>query len=72
MPEIGGKGLFTEALENSLLAGEVDIAVHSLKDLPTELPQGLKLGAVCEREDPRDAWVTRADGPRNCRRSPGP
>ena len=63
MPEIGGKGLFTEALENALLAGEVDIAVHSLKDLPTELPQGLKLGAVCEREDPRDAWVARADGP---------
>lgn len=65
LPEIGGKGLFTEALENALLAGEVDIAVHSLKDLPTELPQGLKLGAVCEREDPRDAWVTREDGPRD-------
>lgn len=63
LPEIGGKGLFTEALENALLAGEVDIAVHSLKDLPTELPEGLKLGAVCEREDPRDAWVTRDGGP---------
>jgi hydroxymethylbilane synthase len=63
LPEIGGKGLFTEALENALLTGEVDIAVHSLKDLPTELPQGLKLGAVCEREDPRDAWVARDDGP---------
>jgi hydroxymethylbilane synthase len=63
LPEIGGKGLFTEALENALLAGEVDMAVHSLKDLPTDLPQGLRLGAVCEREDPRDAWVTRDDGP---------
>jgi hydroxymethylbilane synthase len=63
LPEIGGKGLFTEALENALLAGEVHIAVHSLKDLPTELPHGLKLGAVCEREDPRDVWVTRDDGP---------
>ena len=65
LPEIGGKGLFTQALENALLAGEVDIAVHSLKDLPTELPEGLTLGAVCEREDPRDAWVTREDGPQS-------
>jgi hydroxymethylbilane synthase len=65
LPQIGGKGLFTEALENALLAGDVDIAVHSLKDLPTDLPDGLTLGAVCEREDPRDAWVTREDGPQN-------
>lgn len=65
LPEIGGKGLFTEALENALLAGEVDIAVHSLKDLPTDVPQGLTLGAICEREDPRDAWVTREDGPQD-------
>jgi hydroxymethylbilane synthase len=63
LPEIGGKGLFTEALEDALLAGEVDIAVHSLKDLPTDLPEGLKVGAVCEREDPRDAWVTPENGP---------
>jgi hydroxymethylbilane synthase len=65
LPEIGGKGLFTEALENALLEGDVDIAVHSLKDLPTDLPPGLVLGAVCEREDPRDAWVTGEGGPRD-------
>jgi len=65
LPEIGGKGLFTEALETALLGGEVDIAVHSLKDLPTDLPEGLELGAVCAREDSRDAWVTREDGPRD-------
>jgi hydroxymethylbilane synthase len=65
LPEIGGKGLFTEALEDALLAGEVDIAVHSLKDLPTDLPRGLALGAICQRDDPRDAWVTREDGPRD-------
>lgn len=63
LPEIGGKGLFTEALERALLAGDVDLAVHSLKDLPTELPAGLKVGAVCPREDPRDVWLTRDDGP---------
>ncbi len=63
LPEIGGKGLFTEELEAALRAGDVDIAVHSLKDLPTEPAPGLKLGAVCEREDPRDAWVTAPGGP---------
>jgi hydroxymethylbilane synthase len=63
LPEIGGKGLFTEELEAALRAGDVDIAVHSLKDLPTEPAPGLKLGAVCEREDPRDVWVARSDGP---------
>lgn len=63
LPEIGGKGLFTEALEAALLSGGVDMAVHSLKDLPTDPADGLAVGAVCEREDPRDAWVTRADGP---------
>lgn len=63
LPEIGGKGLFTEALEHALIAGDVDLAVHSLKDLPTELPERLKVGAVCEREDPRDVWLARAGGP---------
>jgi len=62
LPEIGGKGLFTEELEAALLAGDVHVAVHSLKDLPTDLPEGLKVGAVCEREDPRDAWVARGGG----------
>jgi hydroxymethylbilane synthase len=63
LPQIGGKGLFTEALGHALLAGDADLAVHSLKDLPTELPAGLKVGAVCEREDARDVWLARADGP---------
>lgn len=54
------KGLFTKELEVALLNGEADLAVHSLKDLPTELPEGLRLAAVLEREDVRDLLVTRA------------
>lgn len=54
------KGLFTKELETALLAGEADLAVHSLKDLPTELPDGLRLAAVLERADPRDVLVVRA------------
>lgn len=54
---IGGKGLFTKELEEALLARRVDAAVHSLKDVPTDVPPGLALGAVLEREDPRDALV---------------
>ena len=57
LPEIGGKGLFTAELEQSLRSGETDLAVHSLKDLPTEDPDGLVLGAVCAREDVRDCLV---------------
>ncbi|MEY2408288.1 MAG: hydroxymethylbilane synthase [Verrucomicrobiota bacterium] len=53
------KGLFTKELENALLAGQADLAVHSLKDLPTELPAGLKLGAVLPRADVRDVLVYR-------------
>ncbi len=60
LPEIGGKGLFTEALESALLAGTIDIAVHSLKDLPIEPPGGLVLGAICCRADPRDVLIARA------------
>jgi hydroxymethylbilane synthase len=57
--KVGGKGLFTKELEDALLEGKADLAVHSLKDLPTELPEGLVIGAIPEREDPRDAVVTR-------------
>ncbi len=55
----GGKGLFTKEIEEALLDGRADLAVHSLKDLPTELPDGLALAAVPVREDPRDAVVGR-------------
>jgi len=57
LPEIGGKGLFTKEIEDALADGSVDLAVHSLKDLPTQLPPGLAVTAVPEREDPRDAIV---------------
>jgi hydroxymethylbilane synthase len=57
LPEIGGKGLFTRELDHALLEGEIDLAVHSLKDLPTEFPEGLALAVVPEREDPRDVLV---------------
>ena len=58
---IGGKGVFTKELEDALVDGRIDIAVHSLKDLPTILPERLSISAICEREDPRDALVLRAD-----------
>src|SRR5215217_2239549 len=58
---IGGKGVFTKELEDALLDGRIDIAVHSLKDLPTILPDHLTISAICEREDARDALVLRAD-----------
>ena len=57
---IGGKGVFTKELEDALLDGRIDIAVHSLKDLPTILPSGLTISAICEREDARDALVLAA------------
>lgn len=60
LPEIGAKGLFTEALERALRDGRIDVAVHSLKDLPAESPEGVTLAAVPEREDPRDVLVVRA------------
>lgn len=59
LPEIGGKGLFTRELDRALLDGAIDLAVHSLKDLPTETPDGLVLAAVPLREDPRDVLIGR-------------
>ena len=57
LAEIGGKGLFTQEIEEQLLDGRVDLAVHSSKDMPTELPEGLSLPIFLEREDPRDAFI---------------
>lgn len=61
LPKIGEKALFTKDLEDALHSGRVDFVVHSLKDLPTVLPAGLAIGAILEREDPRDALVLRKD-----------
>ncbi len=58
LAKIGGKGLFVKELETALLENEADIAVHSMKDVPMEFPQGLGLYCICEREDPRDAFVS--------------
>jgi hydroxymethylbilane synthase len=54
---IGGQGVFTKEIEEALLSGRIDVAVHSLKDLPTTVPEGLTIGAITEREDPRDAII---------------
>ncbi len=58
LAKIGGKGLFVKELEQSMLEGHADIAVHSMKDVPVELPDGLHLPVICEREDPHDAFVS--------------
>jgi hydroxymethylbilane synthase len=58
LAKIGGKGLFVKELEQGMLEGAADIAVHSMKDVPVDLPEGLHLAAILEREDPRDAFVS--------------
>ncbi len=72
LADAGGKGLFTKELEDALLRGNIDLAVHSMKDVPTALPQGLCIAALLPREDPRDAFVSRtakslADLPKGAR-----
>ncbi len=57
LAQVGGKGLFVKEIEEALLLREADIAVHSMKDVPTDFPDGLHLSVVCEREDPRDALI---------------
>jgi hydroxymethylbilane synthase len=72
LAQVGGKGLFVKEIEDALLAGDAEIAVHSMKDLPAEIAPGLAIGAVPEREDPRDAlcsprWKTLAALPKGAR-----
>ena len=59
LAQVGGKGLFVKEIEEAMLRGEIDIAVHSMKDVPTDFPEGLGLCCITEREDPRDAVISR-------------
>ncbi|MDO9529533.1 MAG: hydroxymethylbilane synthase [Syntrophales bacterium] len=62
LANIGGKGVFVKEIEEALLKGDIAIAVHSMKDVPTELPEELEIGVVTEREDPRDVLISRENG----------
>lgn len=62
LSKVGGKGLFIKELERAISDGEADIAVHSMKDVPMEMPKGFELAVICEREDPTDAFVSNAYG----------
>jgi hydroxymethylbilane synthase len=64
LAQVGGKGLFVKEIEEALLKGEADLAVHSMKDVPTEFPDGLYLPVICRREDPRDAFISGRAGSR--------
>lgn len=61
LAQVGGKGLFVKEIEEAMLRGEADLAVHSMKDVPTDLPEGLHLSAITKREDPRDAFIAGKD-----------
>ena len=58
LAKVGGKGLFVKELEQAMMDGRADIAVHSMKDVPVDFPEGLELHTICQREDPRDAFVS--------------
>jgi hydroxymethylbilane synthase len=64
LAQVGGKGLFVKEIEEAMLRGEADIAVHSMKDVPTDFPAGLELAVICEREDPRDAFISARENSR--------
>ena len=69
LAKIGGKGLFTKEIDEALLDGRIDLAVHSMKDVPFQLPDGIDFGAIPEREDPRDAFIS--NGPKLQELAPG-